>query len=248
MKHGWNTDFFEARQGWHICSIAIHQRTKLRQERHHRACGQKMPPRMGLKFILVWRLQICRARRRCGKAGNPLPAADCQRTHSGSRRRRARSDAPYHGATPKTATGTGALPSKVPVGGRAPAPANGSLGWTNGRLNFYRAKGAKAAKSRSGAMTIAQPFMAGYRVNQMKKSREGRQNGSFVPGRDFGKLLATSPSHKWLGYFQGKRARRRKRPPGRARAPAKSQPGGQWQFGVDERGKGCLNPYEITNV
>jgi len=39
---------------------------------------------------------------------------------------------PYHGATPETATGTGALPSNVPVGGRAPAPANGSLGWTNG--------------------------------------------------------------------------------------------------------------------
>jgi len=36
------------------------------------------------------------------------------------------------GATPETATGTGALPGKVPVGGRAPAPANGSLGWTNG--------------------------------------------------------------------------------------------------------------------
>ena len=30
-KHG----FFQARQGWHICSLAIHQRTKLRQERHH---------------------------------------------------------------------------------------------------------------------------------------------------------------------------------------------------------------------
>ena len=27
---------------------------------------------------------------------------------------------PYHGARPKTATGTGALPGKVPVGGRAP--------------------------------------------------------------------------------------------------------------------------------
>jgi hypothetical protein len=23
---------------------------------------------------------------------------------------------------------------------------------------------------------------------------------------------------------------------------------GQRQFGVDERGKGCLNPYEITNM
>jgi hypothetical protein len=30
-------------------------------------------------------------------------------------------------------------------------------------------------------------------------------------------------------------ARRRKRPPGRARSPAMSQPGGHWQFGVDER-------------
>jgi hypothetical protein len=27
---------------------------------------------------------------------------------------------PYHGATPKTATGTGALPSKDPMGGRVP--------------------------------------------------------------------------------------------------------------------------------
>ena len=36
------------------------------------------------------------------------------------------------GATPKTATGTGALPSNVSVGGRAQAPANGGLGWTNG--------------------------------------------------------------------------------------------------------------------
>ena len=41
------------------------------------------------------------------------------------------------GATPETATGTGAHPGKVPVGGRAQAPANGSLRWTNagkGRL------------------------------------------------------------------------------------------------------------------
>jgi hypothetical protein len=35
-------------------------------------------------------------------------------------------------------------------------------------------------------------------------------------------------------------ARRRKRQPGRARSPAMSQPGGQWQFGVDEWGKFCL--------
>ena len=48
-------------------------------------------------------------------------------------------------ATAKMATGTGALPGNVPVGGRAQAPANGSLGWTNG---------AKGVKSRRGAMEI----------------------------------------------------------------------------------------------
>jgi hypothetical protein len=35
--------------------------------------------------------------------------------------------------------------------------------------------------SQSDVMTIAQPFMAGSSVNQMEKSREGRQNDSFVP-------------------------------------------------------------------
>src|ERR1035441_4980160 len=41
----------------------------------------------------------------------------------------------------------------------------------------------------------------------------------------------------------GKRfsARRRKRQPGRSRSPAKSQPCGQWQFGVDEWGGMTLN-------
>jgi hypothetical protein len=38
----------------------------------------------------------------------------------------------WAGATAKTATGTGALLGNVPVGGRAPAPANGGLRWTNG--------------------------------------------------------------------------------------------------------------------
>jgi len=42
------------------------------------------------------------------------------------------------GATAETATGTGALPSKVPVGGRAQAPANGSLEWTNGAKDVAR--------------------------------------------------------------------------------------------------------------
>jgi len=57
------------------------------------------------------------------------------------------------GATPKTATGTGALPSKGPMGGQ----------WQfgvdergKGRLKSFRAKGAKAAKSRSDAKEISQ--------------------------------------------------------------------------------------------
>jgi hypothetical protein len=44
-----------------------------------------------------------------------------------------------------------------------------------GKREFHRAKDAKAAKSQRDAMTIAQPFMAGSGVNQVKKSREGRQ-------------------------------------------------------------------------
>ena len=47
--------FFQARQGWHICSLAIHQRTKLRQERHHGGRPQRPEDAAptGLKFILV---------------------------------------------------------------------------------------------------------------------------------------------------------------------------------------------------
>jgi len=47
------------------------------------------------------------------------------------------------------------------------------LGWTIGAIGVRQ--------SLSDAMTIAQPFMAGSSVNPMEKSREGRQNGSFVP-------------------------------------------------------------------
>jgi len=42
-------------------------------------------------------------------------------------------------------------------------------------------------------------------------------------------------------------ARRRKRQPGRARSPAKSQPCGQWQFGVDERDGMSLNLCNMKN-
>jgi hypothetical protein len=59
---------------------------------------------------------------------------------------------PVFGATPKTATGTGALPSNGPIGGRAPAPANGSLGWTNGAKGVTRLifSGARVVPTRSG--------------------------------------------------------------------------------------------------
>src|ERR1019366_4982212 len=50
------------------------------------------------------------------------------------------------------------------------------------------------------------------------------------------------------GLFSGAAARRRKRQPGRARSPAKSQPGGQWQFGVDERGKGTADVIFLDKI
>jgi len=58
---------------------------------------------------------------------------------------------PYHGATPETATGTGALPSNVPANGRAPAPAKGSLTWTNGAkgVSIWHDEGRK--KSANGS-------------------------------------------------------------------------------------------------
>ncbi len=145
----------------------------------------------------------------------------------------------------KTATGTGALPGKVPVGGRAPAPANGGLGWTNGAkgsLNFCRAK---AAKSRSDALIIAQPFMAGSGVNQMKSPvRDGRRILSSLTG--LGTFPNREPSHKWLGYFQGKRrdgenGNRDGRAPQQCPSWWPCASTGQWQFGMNERGKGRLN-------
>jgi hypothetical protein len=51
------------------------------------------------------------------------------------------------------------------------------LGWTIGAIGGW--------PSRNDAMTIAQPFMAGSSINQMEKSREGRQNGSFIPDGTF---------------------------------------------------------------
>jgi hypothetical protein len=53
--------------------------------------------------------------------------------------------------------------------------------WGKGRLKSFRAKGAKAAKSRSDAMTIAQSFMAGLNVINTKQVPAGRQKNSFVP-------------------------------------------------------------------
>jgi len=76
-----------------------------------------------------------------GKRGQWWPSA-----RSGAARH------PYHGATAKTATGTGALPSNVPIGGRAPAPAKGSLGWTDG-ANGVAWKNPKGISSFSPALT-----------------------------------------------------------------------------------------------
>jgi hypothetical protein len=56
------------------------------------------------------------------------------------------------GTTPETATGTGARPGNVPIGGRAQAPANGSLRWTNRAMGVTR-KNPKGISSFSPALT-----------------------------------------------------------------------------------------------
>ena len=63
-----------------------------------------------------------------------------------------------------------------------------------------------------------------------------------------GSGVAPEPLVERFSLGDGFSARRRKRQPGRARSPAKSQPGGQWQFGVDERGngRGAENPKGIS--
>ena len=111
-----------------------------------------------------------------------------------------------------------------------------------GRLNFYRARGAKAAKSRSDAWKLASYEVAGNVSD--KFGRPERTLDFRRPFRTDFDWAMNQTLRVWLisGCPCGtKLARRRKRPPGRARAPAMSQPGGQWQFGVDERGKGRLN-------
>src|ERR1035441_2483936 len=54
-------------------------------------------------------------------------------------------------------------------------------------------------------MTIAQPFMAGSSVNQMEKSREGRQNGSFVPDGTLGICEPRIPAMNGWAIFNGVR-------------------------------------------
>jgi hypothetical protein len=64
---------------------------------------------------------------------------------------------------------------------------------TAGRESF-RAQNAKAAKARSDAMTLAQPFMAGSGVNQMKSpARDGRRFGGRAP----------APANGSLGWSNG---------------------------------------------
>src|ERR1017187_3032354 len=62
----------------------------------------------------------------------------------------------------------------VRQGGRLQRPGQWRFGVDErdkGWLNFCRAKGAKAAKSRSDAMTIARRFNAGFVVKYNSKSR-----------------------------------------------------------------------------
>jgi hypothetical protein len=107
-------------------------------------------------------------------------------------------------------------------------------------------------------LTIARHFNAGFNP-QMIQVPKGRptfadrnhmgDGGNDVPSfsRPGGTLAGAgeNPALKRRAIvalsLRDEAARRRKRLPGRARSPAMSQPGGQWQFGVDERGKGRFN-------
>ena len=52
-------------------------------------------------------------------------------------------------------------------------------------------------------MTIAQPFMAGSGVNKMKKSREGRQENSFVPDGTLGNRVHRVPAINGWAIVRG---------------------------------------------
>ena len=50
------------------------------------------------------------------------------------------------------------------------------------------------------------PAIYGWvRCQSNRKVPQGTAENFFRPWRDFGRLWATSPSHKWLGYCQGQR-------------------------------------------
>ena len=72
-----------------------------------------------------------------------------------------------------------------------------------GRMDLTQRR--QGAKSRSDTTTIAQPFMAGSGVNQMEKSREGRQNGSFVPDGTLEICGPRVPAMNGWAIFEGAR-------------------------------------------
>ena len=120
-----------------------------------------------------------------GRAGSPLPAAACQQTRSGSPRRRARSDAPYH--TSRTTK-------------PRPARQSGSLSGNTQTARRRLARTRQAVKL--ALLKIAQPFMAGLNVINIKSSpvRDGRTILSSLTGLET--FPNREPSHEWLGYFQ----------------------------------------------
>jgi len=87
------------------------------------------------------------------------------------------------------------------------------------------------------------PAIHGWvRRQQNEKVPRGTAERFFRPGAGLWKITGTSPSHEWLGYFQGQR-RDAENGHRDGRAPRQSPSWwpcastGQWQFGVDERGK-----------
>ena len=107
-------------------------------------------------------------------------------------------------------------------------------------------EGGGGAVIQRGIFPRPSPVRAGFGRGLHRASRKIPPDRVGMTERKFMAQTLPGSVHKSGGRETiqfGKRflARRRKRPPGRARSPAKSQPGGQWQFGVDERGKGRLN-------
>ena len=106
------------------------------------------------------------------------------------------------GATPETATGTGALPSNVPAG-RPMAVWGGRTG--QGAFQFLSREGCEGGEVAERCGDNSPAIHGWVKCHQHKTSpvRDGRK---FLPSlTGLGTFPNREPSHEWLGYFQGQR-------------------------------------------